>query len=597
MKHRTLLARLRKANPVIFQLLTEAPTHRVARSFILAYIEELSRILHHAGERHRGLEWTVQRESLNAFREIISIRSEKLTHYSSLRQLWLMANEKFDQLASDMSEGFVEDIRHILLGITGQSGIYKDVTPPAYTQLQNREAAEARSQHLEKMATTILAKLNKFHHGLEAGVIARRARNRRHILAAWQAEESDWQDYRWHLRHLIRDSRTLSRIIRLTPTEKRAIDLAKSGHLPFAITPYYASLMDWESHRRRDHAVRSQVIPTVYYVSQIQSHKADPDYCFDFMQEHNTSPVDLITRRYPHIAIFKPYNTCSQICVYCQRNWEIKDALMPHAMAEGSKIKKALQWLKKHTGIIEVLITGGDPLVLPDRKILELLEQVASIPHVERIRIGSRTPVALPQRLTDDLVQGIASFHEPGRREIALITHFEHAYEITPEAQAAVQKFRKAGMAVYNQAVFTVENSRRFELAALRRGLRLIGVDSYYTFNTKGKEETKDYRVPMARLQQEIKEEARLLPGLWRTDEPVYNVPGLGKNYVRAAQHHTLLTVLPNGSRVYEFHPWEKNLSLVQTYIDIDVPILDYLRTMEKRGEDVDHYKSIWYYY
>jgi lysine 2,3-aminomutase len=199
--------------------------------------------------------------------------------------------------------------------------------------------------------------------------------------------------------------------------------------------------------------------------------------------------------------------------------------------------------------------------------------------------------------LTDELVQGIACYHEPGRREIALITHFEHAYEITPEAQTAVQKFRKAGMAVYNQAVFTVENSRRFELAALRRYLRLIGVDSYYTFNTKGKQETKEYRVPMARLQQEVKEEARLLPGLWRTDEPVYNVPGLGKNYIRAAQHHTLLTVQPNGSRVYEFHPWEKNLSLAQTYIDVDVPILNYLRTMEKRGEDIDTYKSIWYYY
>jgi lysine 2,3-aminomutase len=170
---------------------------------------------------------------------------------------------------------------------------------------------------------------------------------------------------------------------------------------------------------------------------------------------------------------------------------------------------------------------------LPDRRFLELLEQIASIPHVERIRIGSRMPVVLPQRLTDELVQGIACYHEPGRREIALITHFEHAYEVTPEAQAAVQKFRKAGMAVYNQAVFTVENSRRFELAALRRWLRLIGVDSYYTFNTKGKQETKEYRVPMARLQQEVKEEARLLPGLWRTDEPVYNVPGLGKNYIR----------------------------------------------------------------
>ena len=161
----------------------------------------------------------------------------------------------------------------------------------------------------------------------------------------------------------------------------------------------------------------------------------------------------------------------------------------------------------------------------------------------------------------------------------------------------AVQKFRRNGMSVYNQAVFTIENSRRYELVALRKNLRLIGVDPYYTFNTKGKEETKSFRVPMARLQQEIKEDVRISPGTVRTDEPVYNVPKLGKNYIRAQQHHSLLTILPNGRRVYEFHPWEKNLSLVDTYIDIDVSINDYLKELKKRGENLDDYKSIWYYY
>jgi lysine 2,3-aminomutase len=132
---------------------------------------------------------------------------------------------------------------------------------------------------------------------------------------------------------------------------------------------------------------------------------------------------------------------------------------------------------------------------------------------------------------------------------------------------------------------------------ALRENLRLIGVDSYYTFNTKGKQETKRYRVPMARLRQEIKEEARLVPGLVRTDESVYNVPGLGKNYIRASQHHSLLTVLPNGRRIYEFHPWEKNLRLVDTYIDTDVSIHDYLTELKNRGENINDYKTIWYYY
>ena len=191
----------------------------------------------------------------------------------------------------------------------------------------------------------------------------------------------------------------------------------------------------------------------------------------------------------------------------------------------------------------------------------------------------------------------IVKYRIPGRRTMAMVTHFEHPYEITPEAMHAVQQFRMRGISVYNQAVFTIENSRRFELAALRRALRMIGVEPYYTFNTKGKEETKNYRVPLARLRQEIKEEARLLPGLIRTDEPVYNVPGLGKNYLRAQQHHSILSILPDGRRVYEFHPWEKNLSLADTYIDTDVSISEYLNELKIRGEDPEDYKSIWYYF
>jgi lysine 2,3-aminomutase len=103
--------------------------------------------------------------------------------------------------------------------------------------------------------------------------------------------------------------------------------------------------------------------------------------------------------------------------------------------------------------------------------------------------------------------------------------------------------------------------------------------------------------VPIARLQQEVKEEARVIPGVVRTDEPVYNVPRLGKNYIRAEQHHSLLTILPDGRPVYEFHPWEKNLSLIDTYVDTDVSIYEYLQELKRRGEDLQEYKTIWYYF
>ena len=180
---------------------------------------------------------------------------------------------------------------------------------------------------------------------------------------------------------------------------------------------------------------------------------------------------------------------------------------------------------------------------------------------------------------------------------MVIVTHFEHHYEITPESMEAVQKFRRSGINVYNQLVYTFYNSRKFEAAALRQKLRLIGVTPYYTFNTKGKDETDDFRVPIARLLQEQKEEARLLPGTVRTDEAVFNVPGLGKNYLDASQHHNIISLLPDGRRVYEFHPWEKKLALVDTYVYTDVSIHQYLKRLKDAGENGRNYRSIWYYY
>ena len=128
--------------------------------------------------------------------------------------------------------------------------------------------------------------------------------------------------------------------------------------------------------------------------------------------------------------------------------------------------------------------------------------------------------------------------------------------------------------------------------------LGLIGIDPYYTFNSKGKDEPLAYRVPIARLLQEQKEEARLLPGLSRTDEAVFNVPGMGKNYLRASSYRDLISLYPDGSRLYEFHPWERNISTVMnTHFSMDVPILDYLQRLEDAGEDVQDYETIWYYF
>jgi len=266
-------------------------------------------------------------------------------------------------------------------------------------------------------------------------------------------------------------------------------------------------------------------------------------------------------------------------------------------MASNKAVEQAVEWIADNPGLGDILVTGGDPAVMTDRRIDWILESLAKIDHVYRIRIGTRTPVVLPFRFTDSLVDIFAKYHEPPRREVTVVTHVEHSYEITPELQESIQKLRRRGISVYNQQVFTVENSRRFETAKLRLDLKAVGIDPYYVFNMKGKKETLSYMVPIARILQERKEEARLLPGLDRTDEPVFNVPKLGKNHLRAMQDRRLVMILPDGSRVYEFHPWEKNITPMPPYNYVDVPIYNYLEELAARGENIRDYRTIWFYY
>jgi len=388
---------------------------------------------------------------------------------------------------------------------------------------------------------------------------------------------------------------TLRKLTYIEDYQCSLIDKALRGKLPFGITPHYLSLMENEPNGN-DLAIRAQVLPPEDYINHMLSNRESRNHSFDFMLESDTSPIDLITRRYPSIVILKPVLTCPQICVYCQRNWEIEQVMAPHSFATVSEINSAVDWIKNHPAIREVLITGGDPFIMSDNKLESLLQRLADIRHIDLIRIGSRVLVTLPMRITEHLAKMLGKFRELGRRDIAVMTHIEHPYEITPETALAVDRLKRQGISVYNQQVYTFYVSRRFESTSLRMTLRRIGIDPYYTFIPKGKEETNSYRVPLARILQEQKEEARLVPGLRRTDDAVFNIPGLGKNYLQARQHRDLLTVLPDGRRVYEFHPWDMNLASCETYVYKDMAILDYLNRLAEIGENPEDYDSIWFF-
>lgn len=533
------------------------------------------------------------RDCVQALSSMVTARADAKAGFSVAQALWDLAEGR---PRPDLEAGFYAEMIHLVRGLEQRSKLHYLETMCVEEGLEGRAAARRRSAELDELWRVVRARMDRYEDGLSEASVARRAARRAHILRTFGATEEQWASWQWQMANVITDPDHLALLVNLTGEEHAAVARARAERLPFGVTPYYASLMD-EFPSDRDRAVRAQVLPPPDYVERMVAARGRREHSCDFMLEHDTSPVDRVTRRYPAICILKPCHTCPQICVYCQRNWEIQEAMAPGALTPWADLETSIRWIEDHEAIREVLVTGGDPFVMADADLDRLLARLAEIEHLDLIRLGTRTPVTVPMRITEELAALLGRFREPGKRRIAVITHIEHPYEVTPDVVEAVDRLRRAGLSVYNQQVFTFYVSRRFETARLRMLLSKIGIDPYYTFAPKGKEETGAYRVPLARLLQERKEEARLLPGLRRTDEAVYNVPGLGKVHLRARQHRDLVAVLPDGSRVYEFHPWEKGVVQFETFAAATVPILEYLRRLEALGEDLEDYRSLWYYF
>ena len=247
--------------------------------------------------------------------------------------------------------------------------------------------------------------------------------------------QEDWDDWKWQVRNRISNVEELKKIINISPEEEENIGKVLNK-FRVGITPYYASLMDKED---KNCPVRMQAVPTIMETYQSESDLEDP------LSEDEDSPVDGITHRYPDRVLFLITDQCSMYCRHCTRR---RFAGQQDSGVPKDKIEKCLEYIRKTPQVRDVLLSGGDALLVSDDRLEYIISELRKIDHVEIIRIGSRAPVVMPQRITDDLVNMLKKYHP-----IWLNTHFNHPKEITEEAAEACKKLADAGIPLGNQSV------------------------------------------------------------------------------------------------------------------------------------------------
>jgi len=274
-----------------------------------------------------------------------------------------------------------------------------------------------------------------------------------------------WQDWRWQLQNRITRIEQLEEYMELTPDE-RAGCLFASHKLALAITPYFFNLINREDP---DCPVRKQVIP------RSGESKISPDELLDPVGEENTMPVEGLVHRYPDRVLFLVTDRCASYCRYCTRSRLVSNA---QDYNFHPSYEKGLEYIRSHPEIRDVLLSGGDPLLLSDNRLDHLLGELRSIPHVEFIRIGSRIPVFLPQRITPALTD-IFRKHGP----IWMSIHVNHPNECTLELKQATERLSFAGVPLGNQSVLlNGVNDKPEILRSLVHRLLMMRVRPYYLY-------------------------------------------------------------------------------------------------------------------
>ena len=247
-----------------------------------------------------------------------------------------------------------------------------------------------------------------------------------------------WTDWQWQIRKTIKKVDTVERILGIKFPEDEKADIQKTiDKFPMAITPYYLSLINPDDYQ--NDPVFKQAFPSVKELTLSDCDMEDP------LHEDKDSPVPGITHRYPDRVLFHVSNVCAMYCRHCTRKRKVGDI---DSIPNKEVIKNALKYIRETPVVRDVLLSGGDPLLLADDYLDWILAELKEIPHVEVVRIGTRTPVVLPYRITENLLNIFKKYDN-----IWINTHFNHPKEITKAAIRALKDIAHAGIPLGNQSV------------------------------------------------------------------------------------------------------------------------------------------------
>ncbi|MFW5888913.1 MAG: lysine 2,3-aminomutase [Bacillota bacterium] len=295
-------------------------------------------------------------------------------------------------------------------------------------------------------------------------------------------KDSDWQNWHWQVRNRIQTVEQLDKYADLNKEERDEIKkvLAK---FRMAITPYFFSLIDLDNP---DCPIRKQTIPSIEELHVSDNDMVDP------LAEDTDSPVPGLTHRYPDRVLFLITDMCSMYCRHCTRRRFAgqSDERMPK-----ERIDKAIKYIKETKEVRDVLLSGGDALLVSDNFLEDIIKRLREIDHVEVIRIGTRTPVVLPQRITQDFVDMLKKYHP-----IWLNMQFNHYDEITKESKAAIDLLADAGIPLGNQSVLLKGINDSVDIMkTLVQRLVQIRVRPYYIYQCDLSLGIEHFRTPVSK--------------------------------------------------------------------------------------------------